>query len=56
MQRKPSPPELLSQLPVIQEMLDKIGIKYIKSQGIEADDIIGTATKMFNGEKYIIEV
>lgn len=54
MQRKPSPTELISQFPVIKEMLDKMGIKYLEQDGIEADDIIGTVSKRYNGEKFIL--
>lgn len=54
MQRKPSPTELISQFPVIKEMLDKMGIKYLEQDGIEADDIIGTVSKRYKGEKFIL--
>ena len=54
MQRKPTPPELKQQLPLIKEMLDVMGIKYIESAGIEADDIIGTVSKKYNSEKIIL--
>ena len=54
MQRKPTPEELLTQLPVIREMTALMGIKVIESAGIEADDIIGTTSKLFEGEKIIL--
>lgn len=54
MQRKPTPEELLSQLPVIREMTSLMGIKVIEQEGIEADDIIGTVSKIFEGEKIIL--
>ena len=54
MQRKPSPTELISQFPVIKEMLEKMGIKYFEIAGIEADDIIGTISKKYKGEKFIL--
>lgn len=54
MQRKPTPEELLAQLPVIREMTSLMGIKVIEQAGIEADDIIGTTSKMFDGEKIIL--
>ncbi len=54
MQRKPTPEELKVQFPIIKEMLDVMGIKYIEQEGIEADDIIGTLTKKFVGEKIIL--
>lgn len=54
MQRKPTPEELLSQFPVIKDMLSAMKIKIIESAGIEADDIIGTVSKNFNGFKFIL--
>lgn len=54
MQRKPTPEELKSQFPIIKEMLDKMGITCFEEEGIEADDIIGTISKKFDGEKYIL--
>ena len=43
--RKETPPDLLSQFPVIKEMLQTMGIKIFEVPGIEADDIIGTLSK-----------
>lgn len=54
MQRKPSPSELISQFPIIKEMLDHMKIKYMEIAGIEADDIIGTVTKMYDDQKIIL--
>ncbi len=54
MQRKPTPEELISQFPVIKEMLQTMGILCVEQEGIEADDIIGTISKQFDGEKYIL--
>lgn len=54
MQRKPTPEELLAQLPIIREMTSLMGIKVIERAGIEADDIIGTTSKLFDGEKIIL--
>ncbi|MBE7073845.1 MAG: DNA polymerase I [Clostridiales bacterium] len=54
MQRKPTPNELIEQFPLIKQMLDSMGIIYIEQEGIEADDIIGTVSKKFNGEKFIL--
>lgn len=53
--RKPTPPELISQFPVIKEMLNKMQITTIESAGIEADDILGTLSRSMPGKKkYII--
>ena len=40
--RKGMPPELASQMPIIKEILDKMGITRLELAGYEADDIIGT--------------
>ena len=52
--RKPTPPELKSQMPIMKEVLSAMNIKIIEQQNIEADDIIGTLTKMFNVENIIV--
>lgn len=44
-QRKPMDPELREQVPLIQEVLTKMGIKIISKEGYEADDLIGTISK-----------
>ncbi len=44
-QRKPTPPELISQFPVIKEMLSVMNISTFEFEGIEADDIIGTISQ-----------
>jgi len=54
MQRKPTPQELIVQFPVIKEMLEKMGIMTIEKEGIEADDIIGTVSAKFQGQKFIL--
>lgn len=52
--RKPTPPELKSQFPILKELLLQMGIKYVEQEGIEADDIIGTLTKKFDTENIIV--
>ncbi|NEG55679.1 DNA polymerase I [Bifidobacterium platyrrhinorum] len=47
--REAAPEELLTQLPLIQEMLDALGVTYIEKPGYEGDDVIGTLATM--GEK-----
>lgn len=44
--RDAAPEELLSQLPIIQQMLKALGITYVEKQGYEGDDIIGTLATM----------
>lgn len=43
--RKPMPTELASQLPIIKELLQKLGYKIVECEGFEADDILGTLAK-----------
>ena len=40
--RKPMPDDLAFQLPILKDLLSKMGIKTVEQLGIEADDIIGT--------------
>lgn len=44
--REAAPKELLSQLPLIQDLLKGLGITYIEKPGYEGDDIIGTLATM----------
>ena len=50
--RKPTPPELLSQIPLFHEMLEAWGITLVELVGYEADDIIGTLANKAVGEGY----
>lgn len=43
--RKPMPDELRSQVPILKELLDKMGIARLEKEGFEADDILGTQAK-----------
>lgn len=43
--RKPMPEELRMQVPVIQELLNAMGIRIMLQEGLEADDILGTMAK-----------
>lgn len=52
--RKPMPEELVMQVPILQDLLTKMGIKILFKEGIEADDIIGTLSKRFNEETIIV--
>jgi len=40
--RKPMPPELAEQMPVLKEILASLGYKIVTKSGFEADDLIGT--------------
>ena len=44
--REAAPEELLSQLPLIQQMLKALGVTYIEKPGYEGDDVIGTLATM----------
>lgn len=48
--RKPMPEELRQQVPVIQDVLEAMGITIVKRPGFEADDILGTIAKMAEAE------
>lgn len=45
--RKGMPEELALQMPLIKELLTDLGIKTIECEGYEADDILGTLSKIF---------
>ncbi len=51
--RKPMPPELSVQMPILKEVLSAMGVKTIDLAGYEADDIIGTLAKKFPVQTYI---
>lgn len=52
--RKPMAEELAQQIPVLQELLLLMGIKILKKEGYEADDIIGTIAKRFDTPTIIV--
>ena len=52
--RKPMADELRQQVPVMKEMLTKMGVPIVELPGFEADDLIGTLSVM--GEKQGMEV
>lgn len=45
-QRKPMPEDLKKQMPISKEILSAMGIKHYELEGYEADDIIGTVSKI----------
>ena len=45
-QRKAMPEELAQQMPILKEVLDKMGIRRYELEGYEADDILGTASRL----------
>ncbi len=53
-QRRPTPRELIAQLPLLKEMLDTMHIKYLELDDIEADDIIGVLANKFDTDNIIV--
>ncbi|PKM72890.1 MAG: DNA polymerase I [Firmicutes bacterium HGW-Firmicutes-16] len=49
-QRKAMPEELAIQIPILKEVLDSLGVKRLELEGYEADDLIGTVSRVC-GEK-----
>lgn len=45
-QRKPAPEALVAQMPIAKEVLKAMNIKVLELEGYEADDIIGTVSKI----------
>ena len=45
-QRKGMPEELACQMPIIKELLDKLGIARMELEGYEADDLLGTLARL----------
>jgi DNA polymerase-1 len=54
--RKPMPEQLVSQLPLIKQAIDIIGIKQLSIENIEADDIIGWFCHLMNQNNIEVEV
>ena len=52
--RKATPEELKSQFPLLKQVLSEMNITLLEKQGIEADDIIGTLSKQFKEQTYIL--
>ena len=44
--RKGMPPELAEQLPRVKELLSLMGVKVVECEGYEADDVLGTLSKL----------
>ncbi|HWS48566.1 MAG TPA: 5'-3' exonuclease H3TH domain-containing protein [Candidatus Methanoperedens sp.] len=54
--RKPTDHDLVSQLPLLSETLEKTGIPSISMGGFEADDLIGTLAKKAQRKKFIQKI
>ena len=44
--RKPMPPELAQQMPVLKQLLTALGFAVVEQEGYEADDILGTFARL----------
>lgn len=54
--RKPMPPELVEQVPLIKEALTDMNVCVVTKEGYEADDILGTLAKRAEAEGMIVSV
>lgn len=54
--RAKTPPELSEQFPLLKQLLEAFSIKQFELEGYEADDIIGTITKMADERKQSVLV
>lgn len=54
--RKGMPEELAQQLPLVKELLGLMGVKVVECEGYEADDVLGTLSKLCsdNGDKCFV--
>ncbi len=52
--RNAMPEDLVTQMPLLQNLLRDMGIKVLIKDGIEADDIVGTLAKRFNLNSVIV--
>ncbi len=52
--RKPMPEELAVQVPVLKDLLRTMGICTVELAGYEADDLIGTLSRAFDGVESVI--
>ena len=56
--RKPMAEELRQQVPVIKEVLQAMGVKIVEKAGLEADDILGTISRMsvISGDRDLLQL
>ena len=54
--REKMPDDLAAQLPVIDDIVTKLNIPYVKREGFEADDIIGTLSKLAAEQGFEVKV
>ena len=54
--RKPMPPELHEQVPVLKDVLQSMGIPIVTKEGYEADDILGTLSRVWEERGYDVAI
>ena len=54
--REKMPEDLLTQLPLIKKLLERMGISVLSQSGYEADDIIGTVSRMGEERDMTVEI
>lgn len=54
--RKPMPPELKQQVPIIKEVLTAMNIQIVEKEGYEADDLLGTIAKRSEAEGLLVSI
>lgn len=52
--RKPTPSELISQFPIVKDLLKKMNICVVEENGLEADDLMGCLSRQFDTENIIV--
>lgn len=52
--RRETPNELVMQFPIIKQVIDSMGIKYIEMEGFEGDDILGSLAHKFDIQTIIL--
>ncbi|MGN0960954.1 MAG: 5'-3' exonuclease H3TH domain-containing protein, partial [Christensenellales bacterium] len=52
--RKPTPTELISQFQIIKDLLSKMHIKVVEFEGLEADDLMGCLSRMYDTHNIIV--
>lgn len=54
--RKPMPPELSAQLPIIKKLVDAFGFKRVEADDVEADDVIATLALRAASEDWSVTI
>ena len=52
--RKPTPVELVPQFPIVKELLKRMNIQVVEKEGLEADDLMGCLSRMFDTHNVIV--